>query len=79
MSASKNKSPLQRTELLNQLWHFQNKNGFIRNVDIAEIADNLGLSKIEVEHINHPHCPDYYSDWSRFNPLLRVRRHDENP
>ena len=51
MSSKKVKPLLDRTEVLNELWEYQNRNGFIRDVDVAEIADKLGVSKIELDGI----------------------------
>ena len=50
--STKNKSQkLDRTEVLNQLWEYQNKSGYIRDEDVAECAQKLDISKIELEGI----------------------------
>ena len=49
---TKNLNPqLERTEILNRLWEYQNQNGFIRDGDVAECSEQLGISKIELEGI----------------------------
>ncbi|MDP3312811.1 NAD(P)H-dependent oxidoreductase subunit E [Lutibacter sp.] len=42
---------MQRTDLLNRLWEFQNKFGFISDIAVAEIAQELKVSKIEIEGV----------------------------
>lgn len=42
---------MKRSRLLNRLWEFQNKYGFISNEAIAEIAQRLKVSKIEIEGV----------------------------
>ncbi len=51
MSANKSNTQLDRTEVLNQLWHYQNQRGFIHDVDVEECAKKLSISKIELEGI----------------------------
>lgn len=40
-----------QTQMLNQLWELQLKNGFINNDDIRKIAEQFNLSTIEVEGV----------------------------
>lgn len=40
-----------RTELLECLWEFQNKHGYIRDEDVAECSKALQLSQIEIEGV----------------------------
>jgi len=42
---------MKRSRLLNRLWEFQNRDGFISNEAIAEIAQRLKVSKIEIEGV----------------------------
>ena len=42
---------MERSRLLNRLWEFQNKYGFISNNAITEIAQRLKVSKIEIEGV----------------------------
>jgi [NiFe] hydrogenase diaphorase moiety large subunit len=52
MKSAKSKGPkLKRTELLNFLWDCQRQYGYIRDEDVAECADRLGWSQIEVEGV----------------------------
>jgi [NiFe] hydrogenase diaphorase moiety large subunit len=49
-SIKKLEEPAQ-TQLLNQLWELQLKNGFISDVAISQLAEKLNLSTIEVEGV----------------------------
>lgn len=40
-----------RTALLNRLWSFQRRSGYIRDEDVKACADWLGISEIEVEGV----------------------------
>jgi len=40
-----------RTELLDLLWKYQNKHGYIRNADVVKIAKKLHISEVEVEGV----------------------------
>ena len=51
MSKKQSKPLLERTAVLNQLWAYQNQNGFIRDEEVADCAQQLGVSKIELEGI----------------------------
>ncbi len=51
MSAKNKKTKLERTEVLNRLWYYQNQNGFIRDVDVAACADDLDISEVELDGI----------------------------
>ncbi len=42
---------LQRTEILSNLWGYQRQHGYIRDVDVAECSEKLGISKIELEGV----------------------------
>jgi len=50
-SATVNSFTMNRTGLLNNLWEFQNKFGYISENAIAQIAQKLGVSKIEIEGV----------------------------
>ena len=51
MKATKPKPKLDRTQLLNCLWNYQNKNGFISDADVEECAERLDISKVELEGV----------------------------
>ena len=42
---------MKRARLMTRLWEFQNKNGYISNEAITEIAQRLRVSKIEIESV----------------------------
>ncbi len=42
---------MNRTDLLTHLWEFQNKFGFLSDIAVAEIAQELKVSKIEIEGV----------------------------
>ena len=46
-----NSNILQRSELLDALWNFQNTHGYIRDEDVQACSDALGVSKIDVEGV----------------------------
>jgi [NiFe] hydrogenase diaphorase moiety large subunit len=50
VSIKKLEEPAQ-TQLLNQLWELQLKNGFINDIDVTQLAEKLNLSIIEVEGV----------------------------
>ncbi|MCD6557127.1 MAG: NAD(P)H-dependent oxidoreductase subunit E [Bacteroidales bacterium] len=41
----------ERTQLLNYLWDFQDKNGYINTSDIRKLSKELGISWIEIEGV----------------------------
>ncbi len=41
----------ERTQLLNYLWEFQDKNGYISTSDIRKLSEELGISWIEIEGV----------------------------
>jgi len=41
----------ERTQLLNYLWDFQDKNGYISTSDIRKLSKELGISWIEIEGV----------------------------
>jgi len=41
----------ERTQLLNYLWDFQNKKGYISTSDITKLSRELGISAIEIEGV----------------------------
>ncbi|MCF6184893.1 MAG: NAD(P)H-dependent oxidoreductase subunit E, partial [Bacteroidales bacterium] len=41
----------ERTQLLNYLWEFQDKNGYISTSDIRKLSKELGISWIEIEGV----------------------------
>ncbi|MDO9274364.1 MAG: NAD(P)H-dependent oxidoreductase subunit E [Lutibacter sp.] len=51
MSQTVNSFQMNRTGLLNKLWEFQNKFGYISENAIAQISLKLGVSKIEIEGV----------------------------
>ena len=46
-----NSNILERAELLDALWKFQNTYGFIRDTDVQACSEALGVSKIDVEGV----------------------------
>ena len=42
---------MERKDLLNKLWEFQNKYGYISKTAIKEIAQSLNVSTIEIEGV----------------------------
>jgi len=40
-----------RTEMLDLLWKYQNKHGYIRNADVVKCAKKLHISEVEVEGV----------------------------
>ena len=51
MSENKTNTKLDRTEVLNQLWYYQNQSGFIRDTDVTECSKKLNISEVELEGI----------------------------
>jgi NADH:ubiquinone oxidoreductase subunit E len=41
----------ERSQLLNYLWDFQNKKGYISTSDITQLSAELGISWIEIEGV----------------------------
>lgn len=51
MGSKNNLLPQDRTQLLDCLWAFQNKHGYIRDEDVEACSKALGLSRIEIEGV----------------------------
>ncbi|MBT8220406.1 MAG: NAD(P)H-dependent oxidoreductase subunit E [Bacteroidia bacterium] len=51
MKSKKSDNHLDRTALLDQLWMYQNQYGCIRDQDVEECSQKLGISKIELEGV----------------------------